>query len=81
MDKIGNTICITYSSIGLFYEEIIYLEMDNMGTNGKNETVLEYSEYLEENYNIVVQQQFSQSPKTNMFNLGSLMTMQSKVKK
>ena len=54
--------------------------MDNTGGYGANEAMLEYSEYLTENYNIVVHHKVTQSPKTNMIDLGAWMTVQSKVK-
>ena len=54
MDKLGNSTRRTYYSIGVVDKEIIYLVMDNAGGHGKDESVLEYSDYLSENYNIVV---------------------------
>ena len=66
MDDIGNSTQSTYYSIEVVYEKIIYMMMDNMWGNRKNESRLEYSEYLAENYNIVVNHQVSQYPKTNM---------------
>ena len=43
--------------------------------------MLEYSEYLEAKYSIVVHHQVPWSPKTNMIDLGEWMTVQSKVEK
>ena len=37
---------MNYCSIGVVYEEIIYLVMDNKEGHRKNEAVLDYSEYL-----------------------------------
>ena len=62
MDKLGNSTRITYRSIRVVDEKIIYLLMDNAGGNGTNEAVLEYSEYLAEKYNIVVNHQITRSP-------------------
>ena len=47
---------------------------------GKNESLLEYSEYLADKYNIVFHHQVLRSLETNMLDLGSCMTMKSKVK-
>ena len=43
--------------------------------------MLDYSEYLVANYNIVVHNQVPRSPETNMPELGACMTIKSKVKK
>ena len=53
--------------------------MDNAVGHGTTKAVLEYSEYLAENYNIIVHHQVPRSPKTNIIDLVALMTMQSKV--
>ena len=53
---------MNYCSIGVVYEEIIYLVMDNKEGHRKNEAVLDYSEYLAVNYNIVVHCKFSTVP-------------------
>ena len=71
MDKLGNANWSTYRSIRVVDEEIIYLAMDNAGGNGKNGYLLEYSEYLAENYNIVVNHQVPRSPEKNMLELGA----------
>ena len=60
-------------------EETIYLVMDNMGGHGTHEAVLEYSDYLVVNYNIVFHHQVPRSPETKMLDLGAWMTIQSKV--
>ena len=52
--ELGNSIRSTYRSIKVFDEDIIYLVMNNVVGHGENEAVLEYSEYLELNYKIVV---------------------------
>ena len=49
MDELGNSARSTYRSIGVVYEEIIYLVIDNAGGDATNESMLEYSEYLAEN--------------------------------
>ena len=69
MDKLGNSNRSTYRSIGVTYEEIIYLVMDNAGGDGINEAVIEYSEYMAANHNIEVHHQVPQSPKTKFFTL------------
>ena len=79
MDELRNSTRSTYRSIGLVDKDIIYLVMDNAGGHGENEAMLEYSEYLEENYNIVVHPRFPWSHETNMIDPGAWMTMQSKV--
>ena len=79
MDKLGNSTQITYRSIGVFDEEIIYLVTDNTGGHGTNEAVLDYSEYLAEKYNILVHHQVPPLPETNMLDLSAWMTVQSKV--
>ena len=53
MDELGNATQTTYHSIGVAEEEIFYLAMDNAGDHGINEYMLEYSEYLAVNHNIV----------------------------
>ena len=60
-------------------KEIIYIVMGNVGEHRVNEAMLEYSEYLAENCNIIVHHQVPRSPKTNIIDLVALMTMQSKV--
>ena len=79
MDKLGNSTRSTYRSIGVVDEEIIYLVVDNAGGHGANEAVLEYSEYLTANYNIVIHHQVPLSSETNMLDHGVWMTVQSKV--
>ena len=54
MDELGNATCSTYCGIWVVSKDIIYLVMDNAGGHRKDESVLEYSDYLSENYNIVV---------------------------
>ena len=56
MDELGNATRITHCSIREVDEEIIYMVMDNAGGHGKNESLLQYSEYLEENYNVLFRQ-------------------------
>ena len=46
MEEIWNDTRSTQHSIGVVEEEIIYLVTDNTVGHGKNEAVLEYSEYL-----------------------------------
>ena len=79
MDKLGNSTRSTYCSIGVANEEIIYLVIDNAAGYGTNEAVLDYSEYLAANYNILVHHQVPRSPETKMIDLGAWMTVQSKV--
>ena len=55
--------------------------MDNAGGHGKSESILEYSKYLVEDYNILVPHQVPRFPKTNMLELGAWVTVQSRVKK
>ena len=81
MDELGNSTQSTYRSIRVVEKEIIYLVMDNTGGNRENKTMLEYSEYLSDNYNILVHHQVPRSPKTNMLDLSAWMTVQSKVQK
>ena len=54
MDELGNSTQSTYRTIGVVDKEIIYMVIDNMIGHGTNEAGLEYSEYLVENYNILV---------------------------
>ena len=60
-------------------KEVIYIVVDNAGSNGINEAVLEYSEYLAANYKIVVHRQVPRSPKLSILDLGTWMTVQSRV--
>ena len=53
MCKLGDSTQITYHSIRVVGEEIIYLVMYNAGLNGTNESMLEYSDYMAANYNIL----------------------------
>ena len=76
MGKLVDSVYINYCSIGVVNKEIIYLVMDNTGGHETNESVLEYSVYLEEKYNIVVHHQVPWSPETNMLDLGTWMTVQ-----
>ena len=70
MDELGNNTRSTYRIIGLVDEENLYLLMDNVGRNGENKSVFDYSDYLEANYNILVHHQVPQSPRTNMVDIG-----------
>ena len=81
MDEIGNSTQSTYCIIGIFYRVIIDLTIDYMGGYGKNEYMLEYSKYLAATYNIVFFRQVPWSPKTNIVDIGSWMTVQSKIEK
>ena len=79
INELGNSTQIIYGSIRVVNEEIIYLVMDNARDNKTNESMLEYSEYMAANYNIVVQHQVPRSPETNMLDIGACMTVQYKV--
>ena len=68
-DEIGNYALITYCSIRVVNEEIIYPVMYNMGVNGKNEALLDYSDYLKENYIIVAHHQVPWSTETKLLAL------------
>ena len=76
MRGLGNYPQITYCSIGVVVEDIIYMVMDKAVWHKKNESVLNYCEYLTENYNIIVHHQSPYPPKTNMLDLGACMTIQ-----
>ena len=54
MNQLGNSTQSTYRRIGVADKEIIYMVIANMIGHGTNEAGLEYSEYLVENYNIIV---------------------------
>ena len=54
MNQLGNSTQSTYRRIGVVDKEIIYMVIANMIGHGTNEAGLEYSEYLVENYNIIV---------------------------
>ena len=79
MDKLSNSTRSTYRSIRSVDKDIIYIVMYNVGGYGGNESVLDYSEYLVENYNIVVYHQVPKLLETNMLDLGTWITGQSKV--
>ena len=54
MDNVCNANLSAYYSIGLDDKKLFYLAMDSMERHEKNEAVLEYIEYLESTYNIVI---------------------------
>ena len=64
MYNLGNSTRSTYRSIGVVDEEIIYVVMYNVVGHGTNKSVLEYSEYMAENYNIAVHHQVPKSTET-----------------
>ena len=62
-------------------EDIIYPIMYNAKGRGTIKYILYFTEYLSENYSIVVGQSVLHPPKTNSIGLGSWTTVQSKLKK
>ena len=81
MDNIrdtGKNIRATYS---FFHsDKPVFLFMDNTGGHGKTKVKREYEEILKNEYNMNVVRQESNSPETNMLDLGVWTALQSKVK-
>jgi hypothetical protein len=73
--EVGKSIRDSYS----FLPETtpVHLYMDNAGGHGKDKVKKEYVQILKEKYNVIVLWQCSNSPETNMLDLGAWMTIQS----
>ena len=57
----------------------IYLVMDNAGGHGTVEAIKQYVSILKNKYNIIVKHQIPHSPETNLLDLGTWMSLQSRV--
>ena len=59
----------------------IYLVMDNAGGHGTTEAIVEYTELLLRQFNIIIHHQSPRSPETNALDLGLWRSLQAEVEK
>ena len=57
----------------------IYLVMDNAGGHGTVKAIGKYVRILKDKYNVIVKHQIPHSPETNLLDLGTWMSLQSRV--
>ena len=77
VDEIGSSIRKAYSFLP--HSKPITLFMDNAGGHGKKNIKEEYVKKLKDKYNVEVEWQVPNSPETNMLDLGTWLSLQSKV--
>ena len=77
VDEMGKAIRSAFHSVPT--SQTIHLFMDNAGGHGTELAKMQYSDFLKTDYNVEIEWQVSQSPETNILDLGVWCLLQSLV--